>query len=129
MKQLIGVTGMLLASAAGAEQPAFVSIPGATVTLEADLSCQNSSKYKPAAELAVTITPSQIKIPDNSKRGTPLAKVMVSWSNGKPYRGKLRLTKNPGGICQLAGMEIQLGRDTTKADDYTTSVCTVTASK
>jgi hypothetical protein len=29
----------------------------------------------------------------------------------------VRLTKNEEGICQLAGMQLQLGRDTTKADD------------
>jgi hypothetical protein len=43
--------------------------------------------------------------------------------------GNVRLTKNPGGICQLAGMELQLGRDTAKADDNTIPVCTVTAFK
>jgi hypothetical protein len=80
-------------------------------------------------QLVMTITPSEIKIPDNSKQGAPLAKITVSWSNGVPYHGELRLTKNPGEICQLAGTEIRLGRDTTNADDYTTSVCTVTASE
>jgi hypothetical protein len=46
-----------------------------------------------------------------------------------PFTGKvrLRLTKNERRICQLVGLRLQLGRDTTKADDYTTSVCTVTA--
>ena len=43
--------------------------------------------------------------------------------------GTVRITNNPGGICRLTGMELQLGRDTTKADDYTTPVCTVTAFK
>jgi hypothetical protein len=80
-------------------------------------------------KLEVTITPPKVKIPDNSKRGTRLAKVTVRWSNGKPFRGEVRLTKNTAGICQLSGMELQLGRDTTKADDYTTPVCTVTAIK
>ena len=42
---------------------------------------------------------------------------------------KLEVTKNPGRICQLSGMELQLGRDTTKADDYKTPMCTVTAFK
>ena len=44
-------------------------------------------------------------------------------------RSEVRLTKNLGGICQLSGMELQLGRDTTKDDDYRTRVCTVTAIK
>jgi hypothetical protein len=87
------------------------------------------SGCKPAPELEVTITLSKVTIPDNSKRGTPLAKVSVSWSDGAPFRGKLRLTKNEDGICQLTGMELQLARDTTKADDYRTPVCTVTAFK
>ena len=77
----------------------------------------------------MTITPPKVKIPDNSKRGTRLAKVTVRWSSGEPFRGELRLTKNTAGICQLSGMEVQLGRDTTKGDDYSTSVCTVTAVK
>ena len=84
---------------------------------------------KPAPELDVTITPSKVTIPDNSKRGTPLATVSVRWSNGAPFSGKVRLTKNQEGICQLAGMQLQLGRDTTKADDFTIPVCTVTAFK
>jgi len=82
---------------------------------------------KPKPELDVTITPSRVTIPDNSKRGTPLATVPVRWSDGAPFSGKVRLTKNQEGICQLAGMQLQLGRDTTKADDYTTPVCSVTA--
>src|SRR3984893_16495399 len=84
---------------------------------------------KPAPELEVTITPPKVTIPDNSKRGTRLAAVSVRWSDGAKFIGNVRLTKNPGGICQLAGMELQLGRDTTKADDYTIPVCTVTAFK
>jgi hypothetical protein len=82
---------------------------------------------KPEPELDVTIKPSKVTIPDNSKRGTRLATVSVRWSNGAPFSGKVRLTKNEEGICQLAGMQLQLGRDTTKADDYTTPVCSVTA--
>jgi hypothetical protein len=77
----------------------------------------------------VTITPPKVKIPDNSKRGTRLAKVTVRWRNGEPFRVEVRLTKNETGLCQLSGMELQLGRDITKAEDYRTSVCTVTAIK
>jgi hypothetical protein len=84
---------------------------------------------KPAAELEVTIKPPNVTIPDNSKRGTKLATVWVRWSDGAEFTGNVRLTKKPGGICQLAGMELQLGRDTTKADDNTIPVCTVTAFK
>jgi hypothetical protein len=84
---------------------------------------------KTAPELEVTITPPKVTIPDNSKRGTRLATVSVRWSDGAEFTGNVRLTKNPGGICQLAGMEMQLGRDTTKADDNTIPVCTVTAFK
>ena len=82
---------------------------------------------KTSPELVLTITPSPVTIPDDSKRGKPLASVSARWSDGAQYTGDLRLTKNPGGICQLSGMELQLGRDTTKADDGTTPVCTVTA--
>jgi hypothetical protein len=53
----------------------------------------------------------------------------VRWNNGEPFRGELRLTKNTAGICQLSGMELQLSRDVTKADDYKRSLCTVTAIK
>ena len=84
---------------------------------------------KPAPELEVRIKPPEVTIPDNSKRGTQLAKVSVGWSDGAKFIGNVRLTENPGGICQLVGMELQLGRDTTKADDYTIPVCTVTAFK
>ena len=138
MKQL-WFTGMLLASAAGGGQPWHVAVLGATVASPgnvavarddaASLTCQGSSRHKRAQELVITIAPSRVKISDNSKQGATLAKITVSSSNGAPYHGKLRLTKNPGGICRLVDMELQLGRDTTKADDYTTSVCTVTASK
>src|SRR5438128_118346 len=81
------------------------------------------SGCKPAPELEVMITPSKVTIPDNSERGTLLATVSVRWSDGAPFRGNVRLTQNQNGICQLAGMHLQLGRDTTKADDYTTPVC------
>jgi hypothetical protein len=84
---------------------------------------------KPAPELVVTVAPANVKITDDSKQGTRLATVAVRRSDGLPFKGKLALTNNPGKICQLAGMEVQLGRDATKADDYTTSVCTVTASQ
>jgi hypothetical protein len=84
---------------------------------------------KPAPELEVRATPPEVTIPDNSKRGTQLAKISVGWSDGAEFIGNVRLTKNPGGICQLVGMELQLGRDTTKADDHTIPVCTVTAFK
>jgi hypothetical protein len=134
---LVGLVEVLLASSAGAGGPGHGALHSTTVTLweevaharEARLACQRSKPHKRAPELVIMITPSKIKIPDNSKRGTPLAKITVGWSNGVPYHRELKLSKNPGGICQLAGMEIQLGRDTTKADDYTTSVCTVTTSE
>ena len=95
----------------------------------AGLICKTAARHKPAPKLEVTITPPKVKIPDNSKRGTRLAKVTVRWSNGEPFRGEVRLTKDTGGICQLSGMELQLSRDVTKAEDYRTSVCTVTAIK
>jgi len=139
MKQLVGFAGMLLASSAGAGQPGHVAVHSTTVTRTgevtvgysgaAGLICQTSARDKLGPKLVVTITPSKVKIIDTSKKGTPLAAVAVRWSNGAPFTGKVRLTKNPGGICQLADMELQLGRDTRKADDYTTSVCTVTATK
>ena len=91
--------------------------------------CETRARHRPTPELKVTVTPPKVKIPDNSKRGTRLAKVTVRWSDGEPFRGEVRLTKNEAGICQLSGMELQLGRDTIKAEDYTTSVCTVTAIK
>ena len=127
MKRSVGFAGMLLASSAGAGQ--HVAMPGtaATTLVPAGLICETRAHRKPAPELVVTLTPSKVKIPDNSKRGTRLATIAVRWSNGEPFSGEVRLTKNPGGICQLSGMELQLGRDTTKADDYTTPVCTVTA--
>jgi hypothetical protein len=62
--------------------------------------------------------------------------------SGAAFTGDVRLTKNPAGICQLSRiaergnsltwatrMELRLGRDTTKADDNTIPVCTVTAFK
>ena len=96
-------------------------------TLLALMCIGTCSGCNPAPEPEVKITPSSVTIPDNSKRGTPLATVSVRWIDGAQFTGELRLTKNPGGICQLAGAELQLGRDTTNADDYTNSVCTVTA--
>ena len=104
----------------------FARFPGFLLALMCMATCLGG---KPAPELDVTITPPKVTIPDNSKRGTPLATVSVRWSNGAPFSGKVRLTKNQEGICQLAGMQLQLRRDTTKADDYTTPVCTVTAFK
>ena len=104
----------------------FARFPGSLLALMCIATCPGC---KPAPELDVTINPPKVTIPDNSKRGTPLATVSVRWSDGAPFSGKARLTKNEEGICQLAGMQLQLGRDTTKADDYTTPVCTVTAFK
>ena len=140
MKQLVGFAGMLLASSAGSGQPGHVTVYSSDgVSLIGDVTvghddaagliCQTSARHTPAPKLVVTITPSKVKIPDNSKQGTRLATIAVSWSNGAPFTGKVRLTKNQSGICQLAGMELQLGRDTKRADDYTTSVCTVTVAK
>jgi hypothetical protein len=139
VKQFVGFAGMLLAWSAAAEQPGNVAAHSTTFTRPGmsrsghdgatGLICQTSARHKPAPKLVVTTTPSKVKINDVSKQGTPLAKIGVSWSNGAPFTGKLRLTKNPGGICQLAGLEVQLGRDTTKADDYKTLVCTITATK
>jgi hypothetical protein len=140
MQQLVGFAGMLLAASAGAGQAGHVALQSATVTTRAGgtagqhndaagLICETHAHHKPAPKLEVTITPPKVTIPDNSERGTRLAKVAVRCSNGKPFSGGVRLTKNPGGLCQLSGMELQLGRDTTKCDDYSTSVCTVTAIK
>jgi hypothetical protein len=138
MKRLVGFAGMLLATSAGAGEPGHsllqnaVTTPGDVMaghTGAAGLISETRAHHRPAPKLEVTITPPKVKIPDNSKRGTRLAKVTVRWSNGEPFRGEVRLTKNTAGICQLFGMELQLGRDTTKADDYTTPVCTVTAIK
>ena len=139
MKQLVGLAGVLLAASAGAGEPGTVAMQSGPITsLEgvmaghngtAGLICETGASHRPEPKLEVTITPPKVKIPDNSKRGTRLAKVTLRSSNGEPFRGEIRLSKNPGGICQLSGMELQLGRDTTKADDYTTSVGTVTAIK
>jgi len=82
-----------------------------------------------APELVVTVAPANVKITDDSKQGMRLATVAVRRSDALPFNGKLALTNNPGKICQLVGMEVQLGRDASKADDYTTSVCTVSASQ
>jgi hypothetical protein len=139
MKQLVGLAGVLLAASAGAGQPEPVAMQSCPVTSPegvaaghngtAGLTCETPARHRPEPKLEVTITPPKVKIPDNSKRGTLLAKITVRWSNGEPFRGEVRLTKNTAGICQLSGMELQLSRDITKAEDYTTSVCTVTAIK
>jgi hypothetical protein len=139
MKRLVGFAGMLLASSAAAGEPDHSILQSATVIKPGDVMAgydraarriyETRARHRPAPELEVTITPPTVKIPDNSKRGTRLAKVTVRWSDGEPFRGEVRLTKNEAGICQLSGMELQLGRDTIKAEDYTTSVCTVTAIK
>jgi hypothetical protein len=139
MKRLVGFAGMLLASSAAAGEPSHSILQSATVTKPGDVTashngaarriCETRARHRPAPELEVTITPPKIKIPDNSQRGTRLAMVTVRWSNGEPFRGGVRLTKNEAGICQLSDMELQLGRDITKAEDYRTSVCTVTAIK
>jgi hypothetical protein len=132
MKRVVGFAGMLLASSAGAGQPGHLGMPRTAVTTlrAADLICETSAaRHKPAPKLEVKITPPKVKIPDNSKKGTPLARIEVHWSDGAPFIGIVRITKNPGRICQLSGMELQLGRDTTKADDYKTPMCTVTAFK
>jgi hypothetical protein len=139
MKQLVGFAGMLLASSAAAGQTGHIAVHSTAVTTGGDVTaghdgaagliCEARARHKPAPKLEVTLTPPKVKIPDNSKQGTRLATVSVRWSNGEPFKGEVRLTKNPSGICQLSGRELQLGRDTTKADDYTTPVCTVTAIK
>jgi hypothetical protein len=130
---------MLLATSAAAGEPGHAIFQSATVTTPehgmagqngaAGPICETRARRKPAPELEVTITPPKVKIPDNAKRGTLLAKITVRWSNGEPFRGEVRLTKNTAGICQLSDMELQLSRDITKAEDATTSVCTVTAIK
>jgi hypothetical protein len=125
VKQLVRFTGMLLASSAVAEpQHDIIAHHGA-----ASIICETSARHKPAPKLEVKITPPKVKIPDNSKKGAPLAKIEVHWSDGRPFTGTVKITKNPGEICQLSGMELQLGRDATKSDDYKTPVCTVTAFK
>lgn len=136
MKPLIGHIGVLLASSAAAGQPAAVAMPLTARehalsghTGAAGLICETRKRHKPPPELEVTITPSDVKIPDNPKRGTRLATVTVRWSDGKPFRGELQLTRNTALICQLSGRELLLSRDVTKADDYKRSECTVTAIK
>jgi hypothetical protein len=139
MERFVAFAGMLLASSAGAGQPGYRAVHSTTVTTSgnvtvgrdgaAGLICETNARYKPAPKLEVTITPSKVKIPDNSKKGTLLATIAVRGTNEEPFTGKVRLTKNPGGICELSGMELRLGRDTTRVDDFTTRVCTVTAFK
>jgi hypothetical protein len=126
MKQLVALAWVLLASSAGAGP--LIGDDISLIGRATDLSCQTSARHEPVQKLELKINPPQIKVPDNSKRGTPLATITVL-SNGVPFTGKvrLRLTKNERRICQLVGLRLQLGRDTTKADDYTTSVCRVTA--
>ena len=91
MKQLVGFVGVLLASSAGAGQPGHLAMPGTAVTTlgAADLICETSARHKPAPKLEVTITPPKVKIPDNSKKGTPLAKIEVHWSDGCRLSGSL----------------------------------------
>jgi hypothetical protein len=139
MKQLVRLAGVLLAASAGAGQPGPVAMQSCPITPPegvtaghngaAGLIGETRARHRPVPKLEVTITPPEVKIPDDSKPGTPLAKITVRWSNGEPFRGEVRLTKNTAGICQLSGMELQLSRNITKAEDYTTSVCTVTAIK
>jgi hypothetical protein len=121
MKRFVGMLLTLLCIATCPSCRALVDI--------SDLNRHDSTTVarEPASKLVVTINPPNVKIPDNSMRGMRLATIVVNRSDGAPFTGKVKLTKNPGGICQLAGMEIQLGRDTTEGEDYTTSVCTVTA--
>ena len=139
MRQLVGLAAVFVAALDGAGQPGQSAVLSAAVVVAKDVTvghdgaagliCETRARHKLAPKLEVTITPPKVKIPDNARRGTPLAKVTVQWSNGEPFRGEVRLTRNTAGICQLSGMELQLSRDVTKADDYATSVCTVTAIK
>jgi len=135
LKPLVGFAGVLLAGSAVAEQPGPVAthitpVAGSDAGLTGvGLICETRRRYRPAPKLEVTITPPEVKIPDNAKRGTPLAKVTVRWSNGEPFQGQLRLTRNTAGICELSGTDLKLSRDVNKADDYKRSKCTVTAIK
>jgi hypothetical protein len=139
MKSLVGLAGVLLTAAAGAGQPGPVAMQSCPSTPSegvmakhngaAGLICETRARHRPEPKLEVTITPPKVTIPDNSKQGTLLARITVRWSNGEPFRGEVRLTKNTAGICQLSGMELRLSRDITKAEDATKSVCTVTALK
>ena len=126
MKQLVALAGMLLASSAGAGP--LIGDDISLIGHATGPSCQTTARHEPVRKLELKINPPQIKVPDNSKQGTPLATITVL-SNGVPFTGKvrLRLTKNERQICRLVGMQLQLARDTTKVDDYTTSVCRVTA--
>ena len=138
MKRLVGFAGMLLGSSAAAGEPGHSILQSATVSKPGNVMAGHNgaaagsakvARRRPAPELEVTITPPKVKIPDNSKRGTRLAKVTVRWSSGEPFRGEVRLTKNEAGLCQLSGMELQLSRDITTAEDYKTSVGIVIAIK
>jgi hypothetical protein len=126
MKQFVALAGMLLASSAGAEP--LIGDDIRLIRHATGPTRQTSARHEPVQKLELKINPPQIKVPDNSKQGAPLATITVL-SNGVPFTGKvrLRLTKNERRICQLVGMQLRLARDTTKADDYTTSVCRVTA--
>ena len=124
VEQVVGMTPLLSSRTSGR----LVITVFSMAIISGCLGSADAARQKPATELVVTVTPSNVKITDNSKQGTRLATVAVRRRDGEPFKGKLMLTNNPGRICQLVGMEVQLGRDATKADDYTTSVCTVTAS-
>src|SRR5260370_38742647 len=100
----VGLAGVLLATSTGAGQPGRFAMPASVTTPEdamaghngaAGLICQTSARHRPAPKLEVTITPPKVKIPDNSNRGTRLAKVTVRWTNGERFRGDDRLTKEP----------------------------------
>jgi len=84
---------------------------------------------KPARKLEVRIKPPEVTILDNSKRGTQLAKVSVGWSDGAKFIGNVRLTENPGGICQLVGMELHWGATPRKPMTIRYRFATVTAFK
>ena len=108
MKRLVGFAGTLLAISAAAGELGNAILQSATVTTPghgmagqngaAGLICETRARRKPAPELEVTITPPTVKIPDSAKRGMRLAKITVRWSNGEPFRGEVRLTKNTAGI-------------------------------
>lgn len=128
MNHVVGIFGTILALLNIAQFPSYAApIDSDAVNRESKATRAPKKGTKSAPTVVVTMTPSKVKIDDTTKRGAPLATITARWTNGAPYTGKLTLTKNPGGICRLVGTEVQLGRDATKADDYTTSVCTVTA--
>jgi hypothetical protein len=120
MKRLVGFAGMLQATSAAAREPGNAILQSATVITPrhamagqnsaAGLICETRARRKPVPELEVTITPPTVKIPDNAKRGMRLAKITVRWSNGEPFRGEVRLTKNTAGICQLGTVKLAESR-------------------